>query len=119
FEHDAALENANIALMIKPTFDLTYENAGFKETPSISRASNQDYAEAREWSPIASNKFYNQVIQPGMHNNNHNNNNNNNTVVGMQASTSNGGQYIKKKHSSSAINSYPMHSYAETSHKSY
>ena len=39
FAKDAQLENANVALLIRPTFDLTYQNEGFKETSSVSRGS--------------------------------------------------------------------------------
>lgn len=57
---DSRLENANIKLLMKPTFDLTYENAGFKETPSLSR--NSEYAEARDWSPVSNHVIDNQTI---------------------------------------------------------
>lgn len=57
FVDDPRLENANINLMVKPTFDLTYENAGFKETPSLSR--NSEYADARGWSPMSNNHSIN------------------------------------------------------------
>ncbi|RWS09858.1 uncharacterized protein B4U79_09122 [Dinothrombium tinctorium] len=52
FANDPKLENANIDLMVRPTFDLTYENEGFKETSSVSRQSNVDSAEVRDWSPL-------------------------------------------------------------------
>jgi hypothetical protein len=67
FTADPALENANIQLLVKPTFDLTYENAGFRETPNISRASNREYAEAREWSPIGESFDPRLITQPGGH----------------------------------------------------
>ena len=35
FGNDAALENANVSMMVRPTFDLTFENEAFREgTPS-------------------------------------------------------------------------------------
>lgn len=60
FVDDPRLENANIKMLIKPTFDLTYENAGFKETPSLSR--NSEYADARNWSPVSNHALNNQVV---------------------------------------------------------
>lgn len=62
FEHDPGLENANVDLMIRPTFDLVLENRAFKTeiTPSASRASGRDgdvmmdYGETsgtRDWLP--------------------------------------------------------------------
>lgn len=60
FVDDPRLENANIKLLIKPTFDLTYENAGFKETPSLSR--NSEYADARNWSPVSNHAPNNQAV---------------------------------------------------------
>ena len=50
---DPALENANIDLMIRPTFDLTFENQAFKtDTPSASRASDVlfEYSDGH-WTP--------------------------------------------------------------------
>lgn len=47
FAADPRLENANIDILVHPTFDLTYENRGFKPTPSMSRAS-----EPRVWTPV-------------------------------------------------------------------
>ena len=32
FAQDAALENANVSMMVRPTFDLTFENDAFRET---------------------------------------------------------------------------------------
>lgn len=51
FADDPGLENANVDLLIRPTFDLTYENRAFRETP-VSRVSNVEYSEARDWSTI-------------------------------------------------------------------
>ena len=62
FVDDPRLENANIKLLIKPTFDLTYENAGFKETPSLSRNSDT-YADARDWSPVSNHAISSHVSQ--------------------------------------------------------
>lgn len=60
FADDPALENANVDLIVRPTFDLTYENRAFRETPSASRASNVEYSEARDWSTIGRNS----TLQP-------------------------------------------------------
>jgi hypothetical protein len=46
FADDPKLENANINILVRPTFDLTYENQGFRATPSMSRTS-----EPRVWTP--------------------------------------------------------------------
>jgi len=46
FANDPKLENANINILVHPTFDLTYENQGFRATPSMSRTS-----EPRVWTP--------------------------------------------------------------------
>ncbi|XP_015781798.1 protein bark beetle-like [Tetranychus urticae] len=46
FSKDPQLENANVDYLLRPTFDFTIQNEGFKETPSISRASadiSKDY----------------------------------------------------------------------------
>ena len=56
FQADPGLENANVDLMIRPTFDLTFENSAFKTdvTPSASRNSGRDVMldyEDREWPP--------------------------------------------------------------------
>jgi hypothetical protein len=62
FEADPGLENANVDMMIRPTFDLTFENHAFKTevTPSASRNSGRDgdvmldygdNATGREWLP--------------------------------------------------------------------
>lgn len=47
FAHDPRLENANINMLVHPTFDLTFENRGFRATPSLSRTPDR----IREWSP--------------------------------------------------------------------
>jgi hypothetical protein len=46
FADDPKLENANINILVHPTFDLTFENQGFRATPSMSRTS-----EPRVWTP--------------------------------------------------------------------